>query len=426
MSLKLAVLAAGLVLAAWPLLKAVRYVRADGQTRKSMWQAWRIRRRWVRLSRMLRLTVVDPTPRLGDRLLRRPESTVTRLLIPRIRVRADSYGVVVHVRTLPQVGRDEWVKAAPHLANAWGCVRVAVTQLEPGRLRVRAVRRDPLVEPYQQVPSGLPPAVLDRWEIGRDEYAERVVIRLSNVPGVGIGGMPGFGKTMLINGLIVTFAPSPAVQVAVVDGKGGADYEDLAGRFFAFAGDDLRDANRIFMQLYELRRRRAECIRSVLGVKNMWHVGPSSEWPLVVLVIDEAHTYLSEVKGDKELGALVAEKRRLVEDLVKKGRSVGICVILATQKPTGDAIPTAIRDVCPVAMSFAQRTDEAAVAALGADIRQFPDANPVSLQDPAYVGVASMVVQGRPGFVRVRTPTSRMRRWHASAGRQRGSRATRP
>ena len=45
-----------------------------------------------------------------------------------------------------------------------------------------------------------------------------------------------------------------------------------------------------------------------------------------------------------------------------------------------------------------------AVAALGADIRQFPEANPVSLQDPAYVGVASMVVQGRPGFVRVRTP----------------------
>jgi DNA segregation ATPase FtsK/SpoIIIE, S-DNA-T family len=102
--------------------------------------------------------------------------------------------------------------------------------------------------------------------------------------------------------------------------------------------------------------------------------------------------------------ALVNENRRLVEDIVKKGRSVGICTILATQKSTGDAIPTAIRDVCPVAMSFAQRTDEAAVAALGADIRHFPEANPVALQDPVYVGVASMVVQGRPGFVRVRTP----------------------
>lgn len=28
----------------------------------------------------------------------------------------------------------------------------------------------------------------------------------------------------------------------------------------------------------------------------------------------------------------------------------------------------------------------------------------MALQDPTYVGVASMVVQGRPGFVRVRTP----------------------
>jgi S-DNA-T family DNA segregation ATPase FtsK/SpoIIIE len=124
----------------------------------------------------------------------------------------------------------------------------------------------------------------------------------------------------------------------------------------------------------------------------------------VVLVIDEAHTFFAEVKGDKELMALAAENRRLVEELVKKGRSVGIVTLLATQKSTGDAIPTAIRDVCPVALSFAQRTDEAAVAALGADIRQYPEANPVALQDPAYVGVASMVVQGRPGFVRVRTP----------------------
>src|SRR6266567_2241738 len=148
----------------------------------------------------------------------------------------------------------------------------------------------------------------------------------------------------------------------------------------------------------------SECIRSALGVKNMWHVGPSDRWPLVILVVDEAHTFLADMKGDKDLVALTAENRQLVEDIVKKGRSVGIIALLATQKSTGDAIPTAIRDVCPVALSFAQRTDEAAVAALGADIRQYPEANPVALQGPAYVGVASMVVQGRPGFVRVRTP----------------------
>lgn len=115
---------------------------------------------------------------------------------------------------------------------------------------------------------------------------------------------------------------------------------------------------------------------------------------------------------------LVAENRRLVEDVVKKGRSVGICTILATQKSTGDAIPTAIRDVCPVALSFAQRTDEAAVAALGEDIRRYPEANPVSLQDPAYLGVASMV-QGRPGLSGCELRTSGTRKWlELSGGRE--------
>ena len=65
----------------------------------------------------------------------------------------------------------------------------------------------------------------------------------------------------------------------------------------------------------------------------------------MLLVIDEAHTFLAESKGDKQRDALSFENRRLVEDLVQKGRSVGICVVLATQKSTGDAIPTAIRDV---------------------------------------------------------------------------------
>jgi S-DNA-T family DNA segregation ATPase FtsK/SpoIIIE len=71
---------------------------------------------------------------------------------------------------------------------------------------------------------------------------------------------------------------------------------------------------------------------------------------------------------------------------------------------TGDAISTFIRDMCPVGLSFAQKTAEAAVAALGYDIRNWPDASPVTLQDPAYVGVAAMAMQGRPGFTRIRTP----------------------
>jgi hypothetical protein len=44
------------------------------------------------------------------------------------------------------------------------------------------------------------------------------------------------------------------------------------------------------------------------------------------------------------------------------------------------------------------------VAALGEEIRQHPDASPVLLNDPAYVGVAVTSLPGRPGVHRVRTP----------------------
>src|SRR4029453_2511603 len=98
--------------------------------------------------------------------------------------------------------------------------------------------------------------------------------------------------------------------------------------------------------------------------------------------IDEAHTFFHERKGTspeiKAHNALVAEVSRLVEELVRKGRNVAIQVMLLTQRATGDAIPTRIRDNCQVAISFATRTLDGAVA-----LTSLP---------------------GRPGFQRVRTP----------------------
>jgi hypothetical protein len=74
--------------------------------------------------------------------------------------------------------------------------------------------------------------------------------------------------------------------------------------------------------------------------------------------------------------------------------------------PTGHrgCHPDRIRDNCQVAISFATRTLNGAVAALGEEIRQHPDASPVLLNDPACVGVAVTSLAGRPGFHRVRTP----------------------
>ncbi|MCQ8829827.1 FtsK/SpoIIIE domain-containing protein [Streptomyces malaysiensis] len=395
----------------WALWWLVRYVRADTMTRASMRQVIGVRRRWRRLAPMVGLSVTDKMP---PAVIVAPDGKVPkpRVLIPKIRVMADRYGVLVHAVCLPKVGLAEFQRAAPYLADAWRCTRVSVLPDKPGTLVIRGVRVDPLIVPTEHIPTGAVPEDLAVWDLGLDEYALPVSVSLANVPGVTVAGLPGFGKTSLVNRFMCDTAPSDAVQYAVADGKVTSshegDYADLTERIFAFVGDDLEEANALFTRLVKLRRDRSASIRALLGVKNMWHVGPSAAWPLTVLIVDEAHTYFRDYKGSdtrtKKLAALAAENARLVEDLVKKGRNVGILVIIATQKATGDAIPTFIRDVCPVGLSFAQKTAEAAVVALGEDIRNWPDASPTALQDPAYVGVAAMAHQGRPGFARIRTP----------------------
>ncbi|MEV7465877.1 cell division protein FtsK [Streptomyces kronopolitis] len=392
----------------------VRFLGADRMMRASMWMAVKARWGWRRLARAQGLSVTDKTPTWVASLTATDNSKPprSRVLTPVLKVKPDRWGIVARANCLPKVGLEEFQKAAPHLANAWRCARVSITPGRPGQVVIRGVRTDPLTSPTEHVPTGREPEDLALWHLGVDEYAQPVTVPLKDVPGVTVAGLPGYGKTSLINGFICDCAPSPRIQFAVADGKVSTahegDYADLTGRLFAFVGDDLNEANALFKRLVKLRRDRSASIKHVLGVKNMWHVGPSAAWPLTVLIIDEAHTYFRDYKGSdretKRLAALNADNARLVEDLVKKGRSVGILVILATQKTTGDAIPTFIRDVCPVGLSFAQKTAEAAVAALGEAVRDWPDANPIHLQDPAYVGVASMALQGRPGFLRIRTP----------------------
>jgi S-DNA-T family DNA segregation ATPase FtsK/SpoIIIE len=321
---------------------------------------------------------------------------------------ADDQGVTATVAAIAGAGLADYQKAAGHLADTWGCVTVRAEQPAPGLIRLRGLHRDPLLEPARIDLSGTAPTSLTSWWLGWAEDGSAVFVRLAEVSGSVVGGLAGFGKTMLVANLLGQLAPSPAVQFVLIDGKGGPDYDRLFHRAWLSAKDDSGQVRDVLRRVHRLMLDRQGAIASVLGVTDAWHLGPSPSWPLVLVVVDEAHTFFHERKGTspevKIHNALVAELSRLVEELVRKGRNVAIQVMLLTQRATGDAIPTRIRDNCQVAISFATRTVDGAVAALGEEIRQHPDASPVLLNDPAYVGVAVTSLPGRPGFQRVRTP----------------------
>jgi DNA segregation ATPase FtsK/SpoIIIE, S-DNA-T family len=321
----------------------------------------------------------------------------------------DGQGVTATVAAIAGAGLADYQRAAGYLADTWGCVTVRANQHGPGLIQLRGLHRDPLLAPAQVDLSGRPPASLTSWWLGWAEDGRPVLVRLAEVSGMVVAGLAGFGKTMLVAHLLGQLAPSPAIQLVLIDGKGGPDYDHLFPRAWLAAKDDLARVRDALRRVHRLMVDRQASIAQVLGVTDAWHVGPSPSWPLVVVVvIDEAHTFFHERKGTspevKAHNTAVAELSRLVEELIRKGRNVAIQVMLLTQRATGDAIPTRIRDNCQVAISFATRTLDGAVAALGEEIRQHPDASPVLLNDPAYVGVAVTSLPGRPGFQRVRTP----------------------
>src|SRR5215204_5614994 len=320
----------------------------------------------------------------------------------------DDQGVTATVAAIAGAGLADYQKAAGYLADTWACVSVRAEQQRPGLIRLRGLHRDPLLAPARVDLPGTAPASLTAWWLGWAEDSSPVFIRSAEVSGMVVAGLAGFGKTMLVAHLLGQLAPSPAVQFVLIDGKGGPDYDRLISRAWLSAKDELEQVRGVLRRVHRLMVDRQGAIAQVLGVTDAWHVGPSPSWPLVVVVIDEAHTFFHERKGTspevKAHNALVAELSRLVEELVRKGRNVAIQVMLLTQRATGDAIPTRIRDNCQVAISFATRTVDGAVAALGEEIRQYPDASPVLLNDPAYVGVAVTSLPRRPGFQRGADP----------------------
>jgi S-DNA-T family DNA segregation ATPase FtsK/SpoIIIE len=389
-------------------VSTVKYCMADALGRTVLRKLWRIRFTWRRTALRLGLYQTDQAASAGGEMMMMRSRE--RILIPRIAVAPKFNGVVVQVKTVGRVGLPEFERVADDLANAWQVRYVAASPGRPGYLRLRITLRDGLRQRTVLAVSPDAPVDLRSWQLGHDRELEPVTIRTSDVSGIAAGGLSGTGKTVLVRTRFVRLAPSSCVQFAMVDGK---DYEleDLAPRAWLHAGASIEAGHAVVKKVHDLMIERRSCIRAVLGRKNFWDGEPTVYWPLVLLIMDESHTYLFESKfrdrANQDRDTLVRDIIWRCDELVREGRSLGFQCMFLTQKPTGEAIPTKIRDNCQIAMSFAQRSTEAAKAALGDDIADYPHAHPRRLQDPAYVGVLSVVADGRPGYTLVRTPFTR-------------------
>ena len=159
--------------------------------------------------------------------------------------------------------------------------------------------------------------------IGVDtETGEPARIALKEKSGFILAGKPGSGKTVLLNQLVRALMTRS--EVVAFDGK-------------------KDDPERVEFLRETMKKRLEEGI-------DFWNIDTKDRPKLLILVLDEAQTWFAPASSSKQDKAAAAEREALVRDLVQRGRSAGVLVVLATQRMTADTVPSGIRDLCGVKM----------------------------------------------------------------------------
>ena len=176
-------------------------------------------------------------------------------------------------------------------------------------------------------------------------FAEGLPVELTladAAPHALIGGPSGSGKTNLLLTMIASMAArySPdELELYLLDFKEGVSFAQFApgrrdptwlphARLIGVNINTDREFGLALLQhLADEMRHRAEVAKEneVTKLEELREVDPEGRWPRIVAVIDEFQVLFAE------RDAVTREAARLLEDVVRRGRSQGIHLVLASQ-----------------------------------------------------------------------------------------------
>lgn len=309
-------------------------------------------------------------------------------------------------QAIPGVSVSTVVDKARAFMDVFNAVRVKADQLGGGALQLVFYRTDPLDAPQTRAtPANLDPAKMCvTCAVNSD--GDDVALTFGDSSGMVVGGIPGSGKTAGVTSFLLPLALSPHVDLSVIDGKGGQDWESYGPKCSTYirGDEDLTPIVEFLASFHAEMLDRLDSQRERLGTSNFWNasvdIRDAAREPFKLLVIDECQGIFEGAGRSKEEKEQLGQILRYCSAVVKRGRSAGFFIIFITQKPTSEALPTAIRDNAGLRIAFRLTTTAAESAVLGATPEDPDSPRALSIPSSRKGGAVLATDTGRVEYVR--------------------------
>jgi S-DNA-T family DNA segregation ATPase FtsK/SpoIIIE len=206
--------------------------------------------------------------------------------------------------------------------------------------------------------------------LGSDGRSSVMVDLVSQGPHAVVGGTTGSGKSELllswVTGLVCRYSAAE-VTVLLVDFKGGAAFDPFTHleQCVGLITDlDSREAARALGSLRAEIRRREQLLRGA-GARDIADYRGQEALPRLVIVVDEFAVMLNEFP----------DLHDLFVDIAARGRSLGMHLILCTQRPVGVIRDTLLAN-CDLRLSLRVNNAADSTALIGV-----PDASGLDAED---------------------------------------------
>lgn len=259
----------------------------------------------------------------------------------------DGKAWLVHVEVTGSVTVDDVQKKASSLASALGIPRHQMDIRHEGREDQFSLWVS-MTDPFgRAVPNPLigQEEKINAWKkglpLGFDKRGSIVLATISDYSLL-VGGTTRSGKGMAVANILVGAMLDPRIRVRLFDGKGTGEYVGIAKSLDTFV---RRNPARLLQFLKVLAgelERRTEILVD-LGVSKATEDLLEQLGGIELVIVDELATYT--VKGGLN-GQHAEEIVELLAQIAAVGAAVGIVLVLATQSPKVDVVPSRLRGNC--------------------------------------------------------------------------------